>query len=248
MKNLVFVLGLFLAVTGCGRDESKPASPMAATGDGNQAASPAAAPANAPAPAPAESAAAVPDEAQPAAEEKPAFREVTIPAGTTLRLTLQTTVASETSNVEDPVRATLQRPVTVEGVQALPEKTTFIGHVTEAERSGRVKGVARIAFRFTRADLPGDGGQVDVRTATVSRVAEATKKRDAATIGGGAVGGAVVGGILGGGSGAKKGALIGGAGGTGVVLATRGKEVSLPSGTAVSVKLTAPVTVRVEEK
>ncbi len=52
-----------------------------------------------------------------------------------------------------------------------------------------------------------------------------TKKQDAAKIGGGAAGGAVIGAILGGGGGAAKGAAIGGAGGTGVVLATRGKEV-----------------------
>ena len=36
-----------------------------------------------------------------------------------------------------------------------------------------------------------------------------------------------------------------GGAGTGVVLSTRGKEVSLPAGTSVSVKLTEPVTVRV---
>jgi hypothetical protein len=178
-------------------------------------------------------------------EKTPEFREVTIPAGTTLPLTLRTAVASDTSSVEDQVRATLRRPITVEGVQALPEGTAFIGHVTEAARSARVKGRARIAFRFTRADLPGDGDQLDVRTGTVAREAEATKKRDAATIGGGAVGGAIVGGIIGGGDGAAKGAAIGGGAGTAAVLATRGKEVRLPAGTAVSVKLTAPVTVRV---
>src|SRR5215468_569149 len=44
----------------------------------------------------------------PAPPEKPAepvFKEVTIPAGTTLRLELKTAVASDTSKVEDPVRA-----------------------------------------------------------------------------------------------------------------------------------------------
>ena len=136
----------------------------------------------------------------------------------------------------------------MEGLQALPEGTAFIGHVTDAERSGRVKGRARIAFRFTRADLPGDAEPIAVRTATVSPLAPATKKRDAATIGGGAVGGAIIGGIVGGGGGAAKGAAIGGAGGTGVVLATRGKEVTLPAGTAVNVKLAAPLTLRVPVK
>ena len=77
------------------------------------------------------------------------------------------------------------------------------------------------------------------------REAAATKKQDAAKIGGGAAGGAVIGAILGGGSGAAKGAAVGGAGGTGVVLATRGKEVSVPAGTNLIVRLQTPITVRV---
>ncbi len=89
---------------------------------------------------------------------------------------------------------------------------------------------------------------MNIRTGTVARVAPGTKKRDAATIGGGAVGGAIIGGILGGGDGAAKGAAIGGAGGTGVVLATRGKEVRLAAGTPISVRLTAPLTVRVPNR
>jgi len=55
-----------------------------------------------------------------------------------------------------------------------------------------------------------------------------------------------VGGILGGGDGAAKGAAIGGAGGTGVVLATKGKEVRLGPGAAITTRLTAPLTVRVK--
>ena len=184
----------------------------------------------------------------PAAREEartPAYREVTLPAGTVLPLTLRTAVGSDTSRVEDQVRATLRRPVTVSGVQALPAGTALTGHVTHAKQSARVKGRGEVAFRFTRIDLPGDGGLTNIRTGTVSRVAPGTKKRDAATIGGGAVGGAIVGGILGGGDGAAKGAAIGGAGGTGVVLATRGKDVRLAEGTTVSVRLTQPLTVRV---
>ena len=193
-------------------------------------------------PAVPETAAAV--EAEGAADPLPRYREVTIPAGTTLPLTLRTSVSSETSNVEDAVRATLRRGVTIDGVQALPAGTAVIGHVTSAERSARVKGRATVAFRFTRVDLPGEG-TTNIRTGTVARTAPGTKKKDAATIGGGAVGGAIVGGILGGGDGAAKGAAIGGAAGTGAVLATRGKEVRLAAGTPISVKLTAPLTVRV---
>ena len=87
--------------------------------------------------------------------------------------------------------------------------------------------------------------RVTIQTGVISRVAAATKKQDAAKIGGGAAGGAIIGGILGGGDGAAKGAAIGGAAGTGVVLSTRGKEVRLGPGADVAVTLQAPVTVRV---
>ena len=183
--------------------------------------------------------------AAPAAERVPEYREVTLPAGTVLPIELKTAVASDTSHVEDAVRGALTRTVRHDGTDVLPPGTIVSGHVTEATRSGRVKGRARIAFRFTQIDLPGEGGQSPMRSSTVAREAAATKKQDAAKIGGGAAGGAIIGGIIGGGSGAAKGAAIGGAAGTGVVVATRGKEVRLGPGTVVSVKLTEPLRVLV---
>lgn len=176
-------------------------------------------------------------------DSAPDFREVTIPAGTVLPVALETTVSSETATVEDPVRARLRKPVTIDGLEALSAGSTLSGVVTEVRRAGRVKGRAYVALRFNSLDA-GDE-RVDIRTGTVARTAPATKKEDATKIGIGAGAGAVIGGIVGGGSGAAKGAAIGGAGGTGVVLATRGKDVSIPSGTSLSVKLTEPITVKV---
>ena len=92
-------------------------------------------------------------------DRKPEYREVTLPAGTVLPLELTTAVASDTSKVEDPVRATLRRSVSVDGVQVLPAGTAVLGHVTSAERSAKVKGRASVAFRFNQIDLPGDGGR-----------------------------------------------------------------------------------------
>ena len=179
------------------------------------------------------------------ADRRRDYREVTLPAGTVLPAELTTSVSSDSSSVEDPVRATLRRGVTVGGVQALPAGTPLLGHVTAAERSARVKGRARVAFRFTAIDPPGDAQRVAIRTHAISHLAPATKKQDAAKIGGGAAGGAIIGGILGGGDGAAKGAAIGGAAGTGVVLSTRGKEVRLGPGADVTVRLAAPVTLRI---
>ena len=183
-----------------------------------------------------------------AAQRTPEWREVTIPAGTILKVNLNTGVASDTSQKEDPVRGTLRSPIIIRGVTALPAGTALSGYVTDATRSARVKGRAQIAFRFTRIDPPGPDDSAPIRTSTISRIAPATKKEDAAKIGAGAVGGAIVGGIVGGGDGAAKGAAIGGAGGTGVVLATRGKEVRMAAGTALSVRLSQALTVRVPLK
>lgn len=89
-----------------------------------------------------------------------------------------------------------------------------------------------------------DGGPEDLRTNPITFEGEATKGEDATKIGASAVGGAIVGGILGGGEGAAKGAAIGGAAGTGVVLATRGREVTLAAGTDLAATLATPFTVR----
>jgi len=175
----------------------------------------------------------------------PEYREVTLPVGTVLPVELSTAVGSDSSRVEDAVRGTLRRAVTTDGVQAFPVGTVVAGVVTAVERAGRVKGRAQVAFRFSTIDPPGDAERLSMRTDTIARQAEATKKTDAAKIGGGAAGGAIIGGILGGGDGAAKGAAVGGAAGTGVVLGTRGKEIRLGPGTPVSVRLSAPLTVRV---
>jgi hypothetical protein len=173
------------------------------------------------------------------------YREVTLPAGTVLPVDLETSVGSDTSRVEQPVQGRLRRAVTSNGIEALPAGTPVSGHVTAVERPGKVKGRGLIAFRFTQIHAGGDG-LARMSTATISREGRATKKKDATKIGVPAAAGAVIGGIVGGGDGVAKGAVIGGAAGTGYVLSTRGEEVRLGKGADVSVKLTAPLTVRVK--
>jgi hypothetical protein len=169
---------------------------------------------------------------------------VTLPAGTVLPVDLETAVGSDISRVEQPVHARLRRAVSVNGVEVLPAGTAVSGHVTSAQRPGKVKGRGYVAMRFTELDAPGRG-TTRISTATIGRLAPATKQKDAVEILAPAVGGAVIGRVVGGKSGAAKGAVIGGAAGTGYVLSTRGKEVRIGKGADLSVKLTAPVTVRV---
>ena len=172
------------------------------------------------------------------------MREVTLPAGTVLPVDLETSVGSDISRVEQPVQGRLRRAITINGVQVLPAGTAVSGHVTAAQRPGKVKGRGYVAMRFTELDTPG-AGTTRISTAPISRTAPATKEKDAVKILAPAAGGAVVGRIVGGKSAARKGALIGGAAGTGYVLSTRGKEVRIGKGADLAVRLTAPVTVRV---
>lgn len=173
-----------------------------------------------------------------------AFREVTLPAGTVLPVDLGTTVGSDISRVEQRVEGTLRRAVTANGIEVLPAGTAVSGHVTAARRPGKVKGRGFIAMRFTRIDTPG-AGSTQMSTATISRTAPATKEKDALKIIAPAAAGAIIGRIAGDKGDARKGAVIGGAAGTGYVLATRGKDIQLAKGADLAVKLTAPLTVRV---
>jgi hypothetical protein len=182
-------------------------------------------------------------ELDPAAAVAEAPREITIPAGTTIRLRLGSTVSSRSSNVEDAVQATLRTPIIVNGVTVVPAGAAVSGYVSEARRSGRVKGRARVGVRFNALRI--SGTRYTMRTASIAREAPGTKKEDATKIGVGAGAGAITGAIAGGKKGAAIGTAVGGGAGTGLVLATRGREVALPRGTAVTTRLTAPLTVRV---
>jgi hypothetical protein len=184
------------------------------------------------------------DSASHAGPPAPRFREITIPAGTAIPVVLDTMVRSDTSRVEESVRGHIARNVVVDGATVLPGGTAVSGVVTEARRSGKVKGRARVAMRFTSIDPPGEE-RYRVQTRTLAATAPASKQDDAVKIAAPAIGGAVVGGLLGGGKGAAIGTAAGGGAGTAVVLNTRGKEVRFAKGSTVAVRLSAPVTVRV---
>ncbi|OFW26137.1 MAG: hypothetical protein A3H97_15335, partial [Acidobacteria bacterium RIFCSPLOWO2_02_FULL_65_29] len=170
-------------------------------------------------------AAAVGPPPAPAAPPKAAFKEVTIPSGTTLQVTLDTAVGSDTSKVEDAVRGKLVRAVVIDGTTVVPSGSEIAGTVMEARASGKVQGLASIAFRFDRLTVRSE--RHAIRTARIARQAESTKKEDAKKIGIGAGAGAVIGAIAGGSKGAAIGTAIGGGAGAGVVMATKGDEVRL---------------------
>jgi hypothetical protein len=198
-------------------------------------------------PAPDERAGALPKapvseaSARPAAPRPIPVRMVSVPTDTRLRLSLQTALASDTSNVEDRVSARVADDVVVDGETVIPEGSRVDGRVTYAQGSGKVKGRAGLTVRFHTLTV--GSRTYDIATEPVRREAAGTKAKDARNIGIGAGAGAVIGGIIGGRKGAGIGAAVGGAGGTGMVLATKGEEVRLPAGTAVTTRLADPLVI-----
>jgi hypothetical protein len=162
-----------------------------------------------------------------------------LPAGTAIPVTFETTVSSATSNAEDKVLAKVRQDVSAGGRVVLPAGSELRGHVISARRSGKVKGRASLSLRFSEVVV--GGKTYVVSTQRIGLVAPATHGKDAKIIGGGAGAGAIVGAIADGKKGAGVGALIGGGAGTGVVLTTRGKEVSLPAGSRWRVRLLKPL-------
>jgi hypothetical protein len=178
-------------------------------------------------------------------DEPPAkarFREVLVPADTTVDIKLETAVSSETSDAEDVVGGRIASPVVVEGQTVIPTDSPVRGVISHAQAAGKVKGRASLGLRFE--ELVVDGVMYPI-AASFSRTAPSEATNDAKKIGIPAIGGAVVGGILGGKKGAAIGAAAGGGAGAAVVLTQAGKPVAIEESTVLSLKLGRDVDVRV---
>jgi hypothetical protein len=115
-----------------------------------------------------------------------------------------------------------------------------------------MRGVVRTVDKASRTDRKGsltvsfDQVTISNRTypmrGTVTQALESAGVRgEAARIGTGAGVGAIIGGIIGGVKGALLGVLIGGGG---TIAATEGKDVTLPPGTILRVRLDTPPSIR----
>ena len=177
----------------------------------------------------------------PPAPPKRVPNTVTIPAGTSLAIRLGQTLSTERSKPGDSVIASLDQPLVVNGFVLAERGARVQGRVVEADPGGRVQGLAELKLELTQLNTS-DGQRVRIATEPFARQAQETHKEDAAKIGGGAALGAIIGAIAGGGKGAAIGAGVGGAGGTGVVMGTRGKQVTLPVESRMTFRLRNPVT------
>ena len=178
-------------------------------------------------------------------ETAPTFLEVTVPADAVVGVQLETTLTSETAEIEDEVVARVTRDVRVGDRVAIPSGSQAVGEVTLVERGGRLRERARLGIRFTSAILP-DGTRIPLLTDTLLREGSSAGGESAAKIGGGAIGGAIIGGIIGGTRGAVIGGSVGAGAGTAAVMAGSRNAATFPSGSPVSARLVEPTTVTID--
>ena len=162
-----------------------------------------------------------------------------VPVGTELDVRLQSSLTSDTAQVEDRFEATTMVDVRNDARVLIPAGSTMRGVVSGVERAGRLDRSASLTLTFDQVTI---AGRAYPLRATLTNALEAGGyKQDAGKIGIGAAIGAIIGGIIGGGQGALTGILVGGGG---VVAATEGKDVELPAGTVLRVRLDGPLTIR----
>ncbi len=174
----------------------------------------------------------------------PAFDEITVTENSVVGIRFESPVSSETSRVEDRVSARVTRDVAVDGRTAIPAGATLEGAVTLVQLGGSFKERARIGVRFTTMVLP-DRTRVPIQTDTIYRDGDVPGGEATSKIGASAVVGAVLGAVIGGKKGAAIGGTAGAAGGTAVVMAGGPNAATIPAGTPLTVRLTAPMSVSV---
>ena len=198
-----------------------------------------AAPPPAPVPAPA---VRTPDPAPaPAAPRAPSTPRATasrteIPANTELDARLSNILDSGTAQVEDRFEATTAADLVIDGRTIVPAGSIMRGVVSSVTSAGRLKRKAEMTVTFDQITI--NGRSYPIRGTVTQAIEGEGVKGDLPRAGVGAGVGAIIGGILGGFKGAMAGILIGGGG---TIAATEGKEVVLPQGTVLRVRIEAPV-------
>jgi hypothetical protein len=159
-----------------------------------------------------------------------------IQAGTEVDVRLSGHLNSGEAKVEDRFEATTLIDVNVSGRPVVPAGSVMRGVVTSVEPATRTNRTARLTVSFDQITV---GGLVYPMRGTVTQAIEGEGlKGETGRVATGAGVGAVIGGILGGFKGTLAGILIG-AGGT--IAATEGREVDLPQGSVLRVRIDSPL-------
>lgn len=162
-----------------------------------------------------------------------------VPVGTEFDVRLSQSLSSATAQVEQRFEATTMVDL-MEGDRVLvPAGSVMRGVVSSVNKAGRLERKGSLTLAFDQVTVRGKDRPL---RATVTQALESEGVRgEAGKIGTGAGVGAIIGGILGGFKGALAGILIGGGG---TIAATEGKDVDLPTGTVLRVRLDSPLDIR----
>ena len=162
-----------------------------------------------------------------------------VPAGTELDVRLERGLNSGTSQVEDRFTATTMADLYQGNEVLIPAGSTLRGVVSSVTRASRTERKGAMTVAFDQISVNGRSYPIH---GTVTQALESEGIRgEAGKIGAGAGVGAIIGGILGGAKGALLGILIGGGG---TIAATEGKDVDLPAGTILRVRMEQPLMIR----
>jgi TolA-binding protein len=162
-----------------------------------------------------------------------------IPAGQEIDVRLQNELSSGTAHVEDRFEATTAADLYRGNEVLIPAGSVVRGVVSSVKPATHTNRKGEITVAFDQITV--NGRNYPMR-GTVTQALESEGIRgEVGRIGAGSAVGAIIGGVIGGVKGALLGVLIG-AGGT--IAATEGKEVTLPPGTLLRVRLDTPPNIR----
>jgi len=162
-----------------------------------------------------------------------------IPAGQELDVRLGTTLSSKTAKVEQRFEATAVADVMQNGRVLIPAGSRVRGVVAGVDPADRLHRAGSLTLSFDEIEVRGRRNPIRAQATNVFESGGIREEGGTAGIGAGA--GAIVGGILGGVKGAILGAVIGAGG---AIAATEGKDIELPAGSIIRVRLDSPLNVR----
>jgi hypothetical protein len=170
----------------------------------------------------------------------------TIAAGTSIALTSNSRVCTNTNHVGETITATVANAVTGSNGATIPAGAKASLEITQLKRSENINDKIQMGFRVTSISFGGHTYPVtaSVSSAQVDRVKNQPTSKDVQKVGTGAAVGAIVGQILGH---STKSTIIGGAvgaaAGAGAAATTANYEGCVPAGGNITIALQDPIQV-----
>jgi hypothetical protein len=179
----------------------------------------------------------------------PQFENLTVAGGTSVLVSLDQELSTKTSQVGDLFTTTLTAAVVVGNRVAIPAGARIRGHVTAVQKSGGSGEAAVLKLAFDEVTVDGDTYPVSMSVAEANPTMEGRDgtAEKVGKIGVGAAAGAILGRVIGGNkTGTIVGGAIGAAAGTAIVLGSEDSDAILAEGSAMTLTLDAPLTIRRE--